>query len=147
MVATPLMVVGWLDNWPIGLKLNRELSKFCHQTFLVIISSWSRAWSLHNPRGGGNVLLDWLPRVLEMAFYGFVCLGLLGASTLVALAIDVIQVATLHLHMCHIIVTTVVYGLRLSTSTLWDLFQGVRILTPEETWLIPFAREVLQPVV
>jgi len=66
-----------------------------------------------------------------MAFYGFTCLGLLGASTLVALAVDVIQVATLHLHMCHVIVTTVVYGLRLSTSTLWDLFQGVIILTPE----------------
>ena len=67
-----------------------------------------------------------------MACYGFACLGLLGASTLVALAVDVIQVTTLHLHMCHIIITTVFYGLRLSTSTLWDLFQGVIILALEE---------------
>ena len=45
---------------------------------------------------------------------------------------DVIQVATLHLHMCHVIVTTVVYGLRLSTSTLWNLFQGKITSTLEE---------------
>jgi len=108
MIATPLTVVDWLDNWPIGLKLNRELSKFCSQTFLVIISSWSY----------------WLPKVLEIAFYGFACFGPLGASVLVAFAIDVIQVITLHLRMCYVIVTTVVYGLRLSTSTLWNLFQG-----------------------
>lgn len=38
---------------------------------------------------------------------------------------DVIQVATLHLHMCYVIVTTVVYGLSLSISTLWNLFQGI----------------------
>ena len=60
-----------------------------------------------------------------MAFYGFAYLGLLGASTLVAFAIDVIQVATLHLHMCHVIAITVVYGLKLSISTLWNLFQGM----------------------
>lgn len=41
MITTPLIVVNWLDNWPIGLKLNKELSRFCSQTFLVIISSWS----------------------------------------------------------------------------------------------------------
>jgi len=108
MITTPLVVVDWLNDWPIGLKLNRELSKFCSQTFLVIISSWSY----------------WLPRISEVAFYGFACLGLLGASTLVAFSLDVIQVATLHLHMCHVIVTTLVHGLRLSTSTLWNLFQG-----------------------
>lgn len=38
---------------------------------------------------------------------------------------DVIQMVTLHLHMCYVIVTTVVYGLQLSTSTLWNLFQGM----------------------
>jgi phosphatidylinositol glycan class Q protein len=62
---------------------------------------------------------------LEIAFYGFASLGPLGASMLVAFAIDAIQVATLHLHMCYVIVTTVVYGLRLFTSTLWNLFQGM----------------------
>lgn len=44
---------------------------------------------------------------------------------LVAFVIDVIQLATLHLHMCYVIVTTVVYGLQLSTFTLWNLFQGM----------------------
>jgi len=75
--------------------------------------------------GGGDIFLDWLPRILEIAFYGFACLGLLGASTLVVFAVDVIQVATLHLHMCHVILAAVVRGLRLSTSTLWNLFQGI----------------------
>jgi len=130
VITTPLMVVDWLNNWPIGFKLNRELSKFCSHTFIVIISSWSY----------------WLPRVLEMAFYGFACLGLLGASTLVAFGIDVIQVATLHLHICHVIVTTVVHGLGLSTSTLWNLFQGVMTLALEEHVTYPLVREVLQPV-
>jgi len=108
ITTMPLMVVDWLNNWPIGLKLNTELSKFCSQTFIVIISSWNY----------------WLQGVLEVAFYGFPCIGLFGASTLAAFAADVIRVATLHLHMCYIITTTVVYGLRLSTSTLWNLFQG-----------------------
>jgi len=109
MITAPLIVVDWLNNWPIGLKLNGELSKFCSQTFLVIISSWSY----------------WLPRILQIASYGFVCLGFFGISTLVAFVTDVIQVATLHLHMCCVIITIVVYGLRLSTSTLWNLFQGM----------------------
>ncbi|KAF9653013.1 DUF1000-domain-containing protein [Thelephora ganbajun] len=112
MITAPLMVVDWLNNWPIGLKLNRELSKFCSQTFLVLISSWNY----------------WLPSILEVALYGFAYLGLLGALTLVAFTADVTQVATLHLHMCHVIVTTAVHGLRLSTSTLWNLFQGIVIL-------------------
>ena len=41
VTTMPLMVVDWLNNWPIGLKLNTELSKFCSQTFMVIISSWN----------------------------------------------------------------------------------------------------------
>ena len=146
MISTPLMVVDWLDNWPIGLKLNRELSKFCSQTFLVIISSWSCKWLLFNPWGSGNILLDWLPKVLKIAFYGFACLGPLGALTLVAFTMDVIQVATLHLHMCYVIVTTVVYGLRLSTSTLWNLFQGMIFIAFRICHLY-LHREVLQPVV
>jgi hypothetical protein len=78
-----------------------------------------------------------------MAFYGFTCLGLLGASTLVAFAIDVIQVATLHLHMCHVIVTTVVHGLRLCASTLWNLFQGMTIFTLGEVVAHTLVRKVL----
>lgn len=69
--------------------------------------------------------------VLDIAFYGFTCLGFLGVSILVAFAIDVMQLATLHLRMCHVITTTVVYGLGLSTSTLWNLFQGIVIFTSE----------------
>lgn len=79
---------------------------------------------MHSLRGGDDILLDWLPRVLEIASYGFACLGLLGVSMLVAFTADVIQVATLHLHMCHVVVAAVVHSLRLSTSTLWNLFQG-----------------------
>ena len=63
--------------------------------------------------------------MLEIAFYGFGFLGFLGASLLVAFAADVIQVITLHLHMCHVLITTVVHGLKLCTSTLWNLFQGM----------------------
>ena len=59
---------------------------------------------------------------------------------------DVIQVATLHLHMCYVIVTTVVYGLRLSTSTLWNLFQGMIFIAFRICHLYLY-REVLQPVV
>ena len=50
---------------------------------------------------------------------------------LVAFAMDVIQIATLHLHMCYVIVTTVVCGLQLSTSTLWNLFQGMTFAISE----------------
>ena len=73
----------------------------------------------------GYILLDWLLRILDLALYGFSYLGLLGGSTLVGFAADVIQVTTLHLHMCHIIATMVAYGLRLSITTLWSLFQGM----------------------
>jgi hypothetical protein len=76
-----------------------------------------------------DILSDWLHGVLEVAFHGLPYIGLFGASTLSAFAVDVLQVATLHLHMCYIIATTVVYGLRLSTSTLWNLFQGTVTFT------------------
>ena len=49
-----------------------------------------------------------------------------------AFAIDVIQVATVHLRMCHIITSTVVYGLKLSASTLWNLFRGTVIFRLKE---------------
>lgn len=60
-----------------------------------------------------------------MASYGFTCLGIFGASTLVAFTADIIQVVTVHLRMCHILAGTGVYGIRLSISTLWNLFQGI----------------------
>lgn len=59
---------------------------------------------------------------------------------------DVIQVATLHLHMCHVIATTVVHGLRLSTSTLWNLFRGMMFFV-EQYMADTLFREVLQSVV
>ena len=77
------------------------------------------------PESSNDIIPDWLPRALEIAFYGFACLGFLGASSLVAFVADAIQVMTLHLHMCHVITTTVVHGLKLCTFTLWNLFQGM----------------------
>jgi hypothetical protein len=74
---------------------------------------------------GCNILLDWLPRVFEIAFYGFSCLGFLGVSVLVTFAADIVQVATLHLCICNIIATAVIRALMLYASTLWNLFHGM----------------------
>ena len=80
-----------------------------------------------------------------MGSYGFTCLGIFGASVLVAFAADITQVATVHLRMCHILAGTGVYGVRLSISTLWNLFQGIVnfVLRKDITYILN--REVPQP--
>jgi len=133
-------LANWIEaEWGVGQVLLPDiLSYYFFLELYVILVRVTRWWI--------DTLLDWLQRVLEVAFYGFACLGILGASTLVAFTADVVQVATLHFHMCHVIATTVVYGLRLFTSTLWNLFQGKcynRLCNRNDKWFYEMDHLVL----
>ena len=36
----PRSALYWLDAWPVGLKLNTELSRFYASTFISVIDTW-----------------------------------------------------------------------------------------------------------
>lgn len=37
----------WLDNWPAGLKLNTELSRFLYLIFNALLDTWEGMRNLH----------------------------------------------------------------------------------------------------
>jgi phosphatidylinositol glycan class Q protein len=47
-IAALQRTLGWLMDYPAGLKLNNELAAFLGDLFLWVIDHWSSEWLLLN---------------------------------------------------------------------------------------------------
>jgi hypothetical protein len=52
----------WLDDWPVGLKLNTPLSRFFRIGFTILVSTWSGEFRI----SGNN--LRWLMNSLRVTY-------------------------------------------------------------------------------
>ncbi|GJN88761.1 hypothetical protein Rhopal_001729-T1 [Rhodotorula paludigena] len=106
-------LLDWLNSWPMGVKLNDEMA--------CLPSSRSplppRSDSLTRA-----VVLEPSLRYLPVALIG--CAGMLGASSLLALAADLVALLTLPFFACYV-VATLVYCWSLTTlGALFNVFRG-----------------------
>ncbi|GAA6000804.1 phosphatidylinositol N-acetylglucosaminyltransferase [Rhodotorula paludigena] len=103
-------LLDWLNSWPMGVKLNDEVATLICRAFLFI----SRIWE--------DVVLEPVLRYLPVALIG--CAGMLGASSLLALAADLVALLTLPFFACYV-VATLVYRWSLTTlGALFNVFRG-----------------------
>ncbi|KDN51679.1 hypothetical protein RSAG8_00226, partial [Rhizoctonia solani AG-8 WAC10335] len=103
----------WLDNWPIGLKLNTELSGFLCASFSASIDYWEYIFQMATP---------YFPIVL----YCIGSSGTLGTTMVLSLLSDALSILTLHTYLCYLLATTVFARLLKLIGSLFNLFRGKR---------------------
>ncbi|EJD53428.1 Gpi1-domain-containing protein [Auricularia subglabra TFB-10046 SS5] len=105
--------LAWLDSWPVGLKLNTELSSFFHLGFLAITRIFASTFQMAAPLLPGVVFL-------------FGAVGICSLSLLLALFTDLLTLLTLNLRICYVVAAAVLRFQWHAMYSLFTLFRGKR---------------------
>ncbi|TFK68904.1 Gpi1-domain-containing protein [Pluteus cervinus] len=106
-------ILGWLNSWPAGLKLNTELSRFYAHTFVKLIALWGGVL-----REGGA----YLPHIISVVSV----LSFGGTTMLISSCMDLLSLMTLHLYICYVISNFIYRKMLQTAGSLWRLFRGKR---------------------
>lgn len=128
-------LVAWLDSWPMGIKLNDELSgafraavtactESWHQCmFLVCLFSIMSSQKLTDSRENVAVLdpiLPWLPTMIRFLAFS----GLAGTTMFLSALSDLLAVLTGHIFLVYVTITFIfAWHVRL-LDALFNLFRG-----------------------
>jgi hypothetical protein len=105
-------LVQWMMHNPGGLKLNLTLSTRCGE----LVLSWFEYWD-----AVCGMLLAWArPHLLLVLRYA----GLLGLSTWLSVALDVVQLQMWHSKVAHTLFGLAYRVLSTFLSSMWKLFRG-----------------------
>ncbi|ORX35281.1 N-acetylglucosaminyl transferase component-domain-containing protein [Kockovaella imperatae] len=107
--------LGWLNDWPAGLKLNTPLSDFFRTNLGMIIRTWGELFSPHMDRISSVILNQLLPRI-----------STLGLTLALAVVHDALLLSSLHLRLCWNLTRWICLWQLESLSGLWNLFRGKR---------------------
>ncbi|PVF99115.1 Gpi1-domain-containing protein [Serendipita vermifera] len=105
--------LAWLDNWPVGLKLNTELSRALCLSFMVLTNIWGRTLAFMAPH---------LPTLI----YVLGASGRLGVTMMLSLSSDTLSLLTVHIYISYLAATSVCHYILLTAGSLWNLFRGKR---------------------
>ncbi|KAF5359237.1 hypothetical protein D9756_003157 [Leucocoprinus leucothites] len=109
-----IFILGWLDSWPAGLKLNTELSRFYARTLMGSIRLWER--------GLGEVA----PYTASIIY----ALGIMstfgGMSLVVSALMDLVAISTVHIYACYSLTGLVYHRMLKTAGSLFNLFRGKR---------------------
>ncbi|XAO26769.1 hypothetical protein I312_105610 [Cryptococcus bacillisporus CA1280] len=114
VIDMPIQALKWLNDWPVGLKLNTPLSQFFCSTFAFLIRRW------------GDYVTPSLHSLLSRLIYLLSIFSLMGLTTLLAIAHDIINLLTLHMFFGYKIMRAVCGWQIDSLGGLWNLFRGKR---------------------
>ncbi|KAL0242128.1 hypothetical protein I308_105757 [Cryptococcus tetragattii IND107] len=114
VIDMPIQALKWLNDWPVGLKLNTPLSQFFCSTFTFFIQCW------------GDYVTPSVHSLLPRLIYLLSIFSLMGLTTLLAIAHDMINLLTLHLLFGYKIMRAVCGWQIDSLGGLWNLFRGKR---------------------
>ena len=108
-----LWLLGWLENWPAGLKLNTELSLFFSDAY----SSLTVTWHSHG-------LIHVLPRletvIVVMALAG----RFMGVTMVLCMLQDLVSICTLHITVFYTLSFRTLRAFVYVLSALFDVFRG-----------------------
>lgn len=123
-VDPAIAAIDWLNSWPVGFKLNTELSNFMSSTLKFGLNVWKGELLKYQ----GTLTADLIfPRLPEMYMYMFVVAGTIaGLLTFFSHALDAFRLMTLHLRAGYLF-TRALYRWQMSAlGGLWNLFRGKR---------------------
>ncbi|WVN87183.1 uncharacterized protein L203_102360 [Cryptococcus depauperatus CBS 7841] len=114
LVKMPISGLRWLNDWPVGLKLNTPLCQF----FCMAIEACIRRWN--------NVVAPLLDAYLSCVLTILSWLSLTGLTTTLALVSDLLSLLSLHLWFSFKMMNLVYEWQVSSLGGLWNLFRGKR---------------------
>nr|XP_019011975.1 uncharacterized protein I206_02812 [Kwoniella pini CBS 10737]OCF50756.1 hypothetical protein I206_02812 [Kwoniella pini CBS 10737] len=114
LIDSPITVLKWLNDWPVGLKLNTPLSQFFCTALGILIRNW------------GDTVEPMLLRILPLSLQMFAFFSLFGLTFTIAILKDSVSILTSHLYICHTIMTYIFNWQLESLGGLWNLFRGKR---------------------
>ncbi|WVR03731.1 hypothetical protein IAU60_000726 [Kwoniella sp. DSM 27419] len=114
LVEWPLYILSWLNDWPVGLKLNTPLSQFFSSSLSVVISTWG-SYLEHL----SSEYIPLLTTVLAWSSFG-------GLALTLAVTTDLLSLLTLHLYLSYKLMRGICLWQLESLSGLWNLFRGKR---------------------
>ncbi|KAG7562532.1 hypothetical protein FFLO_02006 [Filobasidium floriforme] len=103
----------WLDDWPVGLKLNTPLSAILCSTFGQMADIWDSIWTSSS---------SLVPRAILLLSLG----SYLGGSMFLSVMQDLIGLSTLHLTVISWIMRQIYRWEVSAMYSLWNLFRGKR---------------------
>lgn len=129
LVGDVLSALSWLNDWPVGLKLNTPLSAFLCSAFGQAVQVWDGENALLFTRFDSDVFRTDLvsPNLpaISMLFTQILAFSCLAGLTMgLSVLRDIIYLSTTHLRLSYLI-TKAICALQLdSLGGLWNLFRG-----------------------
>ncbi|KAK4684624.1 phosphatidylinositol N-acetylglucosaminyltransferase subunit Q, partial [Tremellales sp. Uapishka_1] len=114
IVHAPITILHWLNDWPVGLKLNTPLSSFFANALTLLSSHWG---DLLQPILG--IATPILLRILAFSSLG-------GATLFLSLLQDLLSLLTLNIDLSYRLTATVCKFQLDNLSGLFNLFRGKR---------------------
>jgi len=102
-----------MDDWPVGLKLNTELSRFFCLSYLGITDAW-------------HSILARLSPYFPSFIYVLGCMWPLGLTMMLSLASDLLSAITASLYGSYLVATGIFRVQLAAVGSLWRLFRGKR---------------------
>ncbi|KZT56985.1 Gpi1-domain-containing protein [Calocera cornea HHB12733] len=103
----------WLDDWPVGLKLNTELSRFICLSFVGLTGVFEDCLNIVGPH-------------FPLAIYLVGSSGMMGLTMSLSLLSDLLSLLSLPLYLCYMTVTTVFSSQLSAAYSLFNIFRGKR---------------------
>ncbi|CCA70976.1 related to N-acetylglucosaminyl-phosphatidylinositol biosynthetic protein gpi1 [Serendipita indica DSM 11827] len=112
-VDSLIHALRWLDDWPVGLKLNTDLSRALSLSFIVLTTLWK------------NVLVGLSPYFPTMV-YTIGLSGYFGLTMMLATSSDTLSLLTIHIYLSYLAATSACHQIIVLAGSLWNLFRGKR---------------------
>ncbi|KAI5123624.1 hypothetical protein M0805_003438 [Coniferiporia weirii] len=105
--------IYWMDNWPAGLKLNTELSRFLFLIFNALIDMWEDILYFTE---------EFVPTIILLQGIS----GVFGMTMILTLLSDMISLLTIHISVSYALVRIAFKNQLVMTNSLFNLFRGKR---------------------
>ncbi|KAI9632798.1 N-acetylglucosaminyl transferase component-domain-containing protein [Dioszegia hungarica] len=109
-----ISALTWLNDWPVGLKLNTPLSQFYCSTLTILLQSWK------------EIMLPMTQSLALLLTTALAITSLAGLTLFLAALEDVVSLFTLHLRLCNTMTRGICRWQLASLGGLWNLFRGKR---------------------
>ncbi|KAJ9107851.1 hypothetical protein QFC19_002757 [Naganishia cerealis] len=109
----------WLDDWPVGLKLNAPLSRLFAGTYAGITTAWLS-------------IIEYLPITTSALVWLLTSLSLLGVSMFISTLLDILSLASLHLRAATSMSGVIYRAEMAALYALWNLFRGKQSISSSQ---------------
>ncbi|UZJ51825.1 hypothetical protein CBS101457_001145 [Exobasidium rhododendri] len=117
LVKDLIDTLSWLDHWPLGLKLNTQLSRFFCDLFVGLAMAWDEVVITRLIANEGQSLG-------RLIYWLGISSRLMGLTMLISILVDLLRLLTLHWSIFYRIQQAIFQFFTSSIASLFYLFRG-----------------------